>query len=172
VRGFDPAHLDMLFFKLREAGCSIEIHDNGATVTGPPVPTAVDVQTLPHPGFPTDMQAQFMVLMSVANGSCVIAENVFENRFMLTDELSRMGANVRVEGHHALVRGVDRLSGAPVCAPDLRGGAALVLAGLIADGESVVTNTYHIERGYERFVEKLRALGADIETVVVKEDAC
>lgn len=165
VTGFDPAHLDMLLFKLKEAGCVIEIHDNGVTVTGPSVPVAVDAQTLPHPGFPTDLQAQFMILMSVGNGSCVITENVFENRFMLADELSRMGADVRVEGHHALVRGVGQLSGAPVCAQDLRGGAALVLAGLIADGTTTVTDIHHIERGYERFVEKLRSLGAEIDTM-------
>ena len=125
----------------------------------------VDIQTLPHPGFPTDMQAQFMAMLSIADGNSVITENVFENRFMFADELVRMGADVRIEGHHALVRGVSQLSGAPVRCPDLRAGAALVLAGLIADGETVVSGVHHIDRGYERFVEKMGALGADIERV-------
>jgi UDP-N-acetylglucosamine 1-carboxyvinyltransferase len=111
------------------------------------------------------MQAQFMAMLATAEGSCVITENVFENRFMFADELTRMGADVRIESHHALVKGVERLSGAPVRSPDLRAGAALVLAGLIADGETSVSDVHHIERGYERFVEKLTGLGADIETV-------
>ena len=115
----------------------------------------VDVQTLPYPGFPTDMQAQFMALMAIADGDCVITENVFENRFMFADEIGRMGADVRIDGHHALVRGVAELSGAPVRSPDLRGGAALVLAGLVAEGHTVVTDIHHIDRGYEGFVEKL-----------------
>ena len=127
----------------------------------------VDVQTLPYPGFPTDMQAQFMALMAIATGSCVITENVFENRFMFADELSRMGADVRIEGHHALVRGVERLSGAPVRSPDLRAGAALVLAGLVADGETRITDVHHIERGYESFVDKMVSLGADIELATI-----
>ncbi|MDZ4181072.1 MAG: UDP-N-acetylglucosamine 1-carboxyvinyltransferase [Coriobacteriia bacterium] len=163
VRGFDPHHLDMTLSKLKQAGCTLELHTDGVTVSGPERPVAVDIQTLPHPGFPTDMQAQFMALMAVAEGSCVITENVFENRFMFADELSRMAADVRIEGHHALVKGVARLSGAPVRSPDLRGGAALVIAGLVADGVTEVTDVYHIERGYERFVEKMASLGADIE---------
>jgi len=171
VRGFDPLHLEMVLFKLRQAGCLIETHDDGVTITGPEErPRAVDIQTLPHPGFPTDMQAQIMTLMAVAEGSCVITENVYENRFMFADELARMGADIRIEGHHALVRGVKSLSGAPVCSPDLRGGAALVLAGLVADGVTTVTDIHHIERGYERFVEKLSALGADIS--ITQEGEC
>ncbi len=104
-----------------------------------------------------------MAFMSIAEGSCVITENVFENRFMFADELTRMAADVRIEGHHALVKGVKQLSGAPVRSPDLRGGAALVLAGLVADGVTEVIDIHHIERGYERFVEKMTSLGADIE---------
>jgi len=164
VRGFDPAHLELVLDKLVQAGCAIETHDDGATISLTGRAKAVDVQTLPFPGFPTDMQAQFLALMAVAEGSCVITENVFENRFMFAEEVLRMGADVRIEGHHALVRGIDQLSGAPVRSPDLRGGAALVLAGLVADGETTVTDIYHIERGYERFVAKLAALGAAIET--------
>ena len=165
VTGFDPTHLEMLITKMRLAGCTLDIADSAVTVTrsGPIRP--VDVATLPHPGFPTDMQAQFMGLMALAEGDSVITENVFENRFMFADEIKRMGADIEVEGHRALVRGVTSLQGAPVVCPDLRGGAALVLAGLVAEGETVVTDIYHIMRGYEDFVGKLAALGADIRLV-------
>lgn len=162
VTGFDPAHLEIFLLKLRGAGCSIELLDDGVCIERSGPIRAIDVQTLPHPGFPTDLQAQFMALMSLADGSSIITENVFENRFMFADELGRMGADIRIEGHHALVKGVAQLSGAPVKSPDLRGGAALVLAGLVADGSTEVRDIYHIDRGYERFVEKLSALGADI----------
>ena len=165
VTGFDPAHLDLALAKLREAGCSVATFADGATVRRDGRLLGVDVQTLPYPGFPTDLQAQWMALMSVAEGGSIITENVFENRFMFADELGRMGADIRIEGHHALVKGVGQLSGAPVRCPDLRGGAALVLAGLIADGETTVGDIYHIDRGYEGFVEKLRALGADVTRV-------
>lgn len=160
VTGFDPRHLEMVLTKLRESGAELEIGEDRVTIsmTGPVHP--VDVATLPYPGFPTDMQAQYMSLMAVAEGDCVITENVFENRFMFADEIGRMGADIRIEGHHALVRGVRGLSGAPVRSPDLRGGAALVLAGLVAEGDTVVTDIHHIERGYEDFVPRLRALGA------------
>ena len=165
VTGFDPTHLEMLITKMRLAGCTLDIAASAVTVTrsGPIRP--VDVATLPHPGFPTDMQAQFMGLMALAEGDSVITENVFENRFMFADEIKRMGADIEVEGHRALVRGVTSLQGAPVVCPDLRGGAALVLAGLVAEGETVVTDIYHIMRGYEDFVGKLAALGADIRLV-------
>lgn len=165
VSGFEPAHLEMTLSKLRRAGCDVRILDRGVVIerTGPVRP--VDIQTLPHPGFPTDMQAQFMALMAVADGTCIITENVFENRFMFAGELSRMGADVRIEHHHAVVRGVPGLSGAPVRSPDLRAGAALVLAGLIADGETIIDDIQHIDRGYERFVEKLASLGARIRRV-------
>mgnify|MGYP001031014252 CR=1 FL=1 len=164
VTGFDPAHLEMVLVKLEHAGCTLEIAPDSVTVarTGAIVP--VDVQTLPYPGFPTDMQPQFMALMSRAEGNCIVTENVFENRFMFADELVRMGADVRIEGHHALVKGVPVLSGAPVRCTDLRAGAALVLAGLVAEGETVVSDTFHIERGYEGFVHKLAALGAAVGT--------
>lgn len=165
VRGFEPVHLDLVLQKLRRAGVSVELHEDGVTVerSGPIRP--VDVQTLPFPGFPTDMQAQFMALLSLAEGSSIITENVFENRFMFADELMRMGADVRIEGHHALVNGVSGLSGAPVRSTDLRGGAALVLAALVAEGETVISDVHHIDRGYERFCDKLAALGADIRRV-------
>jgi UDP-N-acetylglucosamine 1-carboxyvinyltransferase len=165
VTGVDPVHLEMVLRKLEQAGCEVETAGDRVKVSrsGPLVPT--DVQTLPYPGFPTDMQPQFMALMARAEGGCVITENVFENRFMFADELVRMGADIRIEGHHALIKGVDMLSGAPVRCPDLRAGAALVLAGLVAEGETEVSDTFHIERGYEGFVEKLRMLGADVEVV-------
>ncbi|MCL2503895.1 MAG: UDP-N-acetylglucosamine 1-carboxyvinyltransferase [Coriobacteriia bacterium] len=165
VSGFDPAHLDLVIAKLREVGCTIEVAGDSATVSFDGRPRPVDIQTLPHPGFPTDMQAQFMTLMSVAGGGSIITENVFENRFMFAGELARMGADIRIEGHHALVKGVTHLSGAPVRSTDLRGGAALVLAGLIAQGETTVRDVHHIDRGYECFADKLAALGADIERV-------
>jgi len=132
-------------------------------------PDALDIQTLPFPGFPTDLQAPTMTLLSVANGNCIITENVFENRFRLADELRRMGADIRIAGHHAIVHGVKELSGARVKSPDLRGGAALVLAGLVANGYTEVTDIHHIKRGYDRFVEKLAGLGADIEIVEIEE---
>jgi UDP-N-acetylglucosamine 1-carboxyvinyltransferase len=165
VLGFDPTHLEMMLAKLEQAGCTIERLADGVTVTRTGPIGAVDIQTLPYPGFPTDMQAQFMALMAVAEGNSIITENVFENRFMFADEIGRMGADIRIEGHHALVKGVRQLSGAPVKSPDLRGGAALVLAGLCADGATSVSDIYHIDRGYERFVDKLAALGADIDRV-------
>ena len=128
-----------------------------------------DIQTLPFPGFPTDMQAQTMTLLALCNGSCVITENVFENRFMLASELSRMGADITIEGHHAIVHGVKEFSGAQVKSPDLRGGAALVMAGLVADGETIVSAIHHIDRGYEGFVDKLVSLGACAERATLPD---
>ena len=131
---------------------------------------AIDIQTLPFPGFPTDMQAQTMTLLALAKGTCIITENVFENRFMLASELSRMGADITIEGHHAIVRGVSELEGAQVKSPDLRGGAALVMAGLVAEGETIVSAIHHIDRGYEGFVEKLVTLGADAQRTTIPDD--
>jgi UDP-N-acetylglucosamine 1-carboxyvinyltransferase len=125
-------------------------------------PTTLDLVTLPFPGFPTDLQPPMMVLLSQARGSSILTENVFESRFLFVDELNRMGSNIRVEGHHAVIRGVDQLSGAPVRSPDIRAGAALVLGGLCADGRTEVHDAGHIERGYERFVNKLTDLGANL----------
>jgi UDP-N-acetylglucosamine 1-carboxyvinyltransferase len=163
VTGFNPEHLGIVLKKLREAGAKTTVLEDGVRVDHQGSIKAVSIQTLPYPGFPTDMQAQFMALMSVAQGSSVITENIFENRFMFADEIARMGADIRIEGHHALVNGVSELSGAPTVSPDLRGGAALVLAGLIAEGETRVSGLHHIDRGYENFCEKFRALGADLE---------
>jgi UDP-N-acetylglucosamine 1-carboxyvinyltransferase len=167
VRGFDPTHLELVLAKLQQAGCTIHVLADGVTIERHQPVRSVDVQTLPYPGFPTDMQAQFMALMAIADGNSIITENVFENRFMFADEIGRMGADIRIESHHALVRGIRQLSGAPVRCTDLRGGAALAIAALVADGETVIGDIYHIDRGYEGFVEKLLALGADIERMRV-----
>jgi UDP-N-acetylglucosamine 1-carboxyvinyltransferase len=164
VTGFDPSHLEIVLTKLRETGATLDVGVDSVTVRRTAPVRPVDVATLPFPGFPTDMQAQFMTLMAIAEGDCVITENVFENRFMFADEIARMGADVRIDAHHALIRGVRARSGAPVRASDLRAGAALVLAGLVAEGDTVVTDVHHIERGYEDFVGKLRSLGADVRT--------
>ncbi|MBP1719429.1 MAG: murA [Deltaproteobacteria bacterium] len=134
-------------------------------VIGPANLKAVDVKTLPFPGFPTDMQAQIMALMCLANGLAVITETVFENRFMHVSELKRMGADIRVEGSNAIVRGVASLTGAPVMATDLRASASLVLAGLAAEGKTEVSRIYHLDRGYEKLDEKLVRLGAKIKRV-------
>ncbi len=162
VRGFDPSHTEMILNKLEQAGGVVERHEDGVRVSGDGEPRTMEIATLPYPGFPTDMQPQFMALASIIPGDSVITENVFENRFIVADEFVRMGADIRIEGHHALIRGVEYLSGAPVRSPDLRAGAALVLAGLVAEGTTEVGEARHIHRGYERFVEKLVALGADV----------
>ena len=155
-------HLKPLVAKLKEAGVTIEEDVDQIRVTANGPLRAVDVKTLPYPGFPTDMQAQFMALMTVAEGSSVISETVFENRFMHVDELKRMGANIRVDGRIAIVDGVKHLAGCPVTSTDLRAGAALVLAGLTAEGQTEIGSVYHIDRGYDRIVDKLRGLGAEI----------
>ena len=169
VKGFDPLHLGLVLKKYEQMGLRIERGQRECTCwrEGPIHPA--DVQTLPFPGFPTDMQAQTMALLALCDGSCVITENVFENRFMLASELSRMGADIVIEGHHAIVHGVEGFSGAQVKSPDLRGGAALVMAGLVADGETTVSAIHHIDRGYERFVEKLVSLGARAERATLPD---
>ena len=162
VTGFNPVHLGLVLRKYEQMGIKIDRQERGVTVSRSMPIAPCDIQTLPFPGFPTDMQAQTMCLLAQAQGSSVITENVFENRFMFASELMRMGANIVIEGHHAIVRGVPGFSGAEVKAPDLRGGAALVMAGLVADGITTVSDIYHIERGYEKFVEKLSSLGAKV----------
>ena len=162
VAGVNPNHLALAIKKLQDMGCSVTTTKDSITVSREADLIPVDIQTLPHPGFPTDLQAQFMVLDACANGTSIITENVFENRFMFASELCRMGAEIRIDGHHALITGVKGFSGAPVSSTDLRGGAALVIAALAADGQTRVDNIYHIDRGYEDYVGKLRALGADI----------
>ncbi len=166
VEGARDEHLGMVIAKLRECGATVETLDGRIRVdaTGG-VLRGIDVSTLPYPGFPTDMQPQFMALLSTAKGTSFMTENVFENRFMFVDELLRMGADVRTEDHQARVKGVARLSGAPVKAPDLRAGAALVIAGLAAEGTTEIGDIHHIDRGYEDFELKLAGLGAEIRRV-------
>ena len=161
----DPLLLKPLIVKLEEAGVRIELEKNLIKVTGPDRVKAVDIKTLPFPGFPTDMQPQFMALSCVAKGTSVITETVFENRFVHTGDLIRMGADIKVEGHSAIIKGVKELSAAPVMASDLRGGAALVLAGLVSEGTTELSRIYHLDRGYVKLEEKLNSLGADIKRV-------
>jgi UDP-N-acetylglucosamine 1-carboxyvinyltransferase len=165
VAGARPDHLDAFIIKLKEAGVEVTTGTDSITVKGGRKIKSVDVTTLPYPGFPTDLQAQFMVLMSVADGVSVITETIFENRFMHAQELDRMGADIRLEGNRAVVRGVKTLSGAPVMASDLRASVALVLAGLAANGKTEVSRVYHLDRGYEQIEKKLLKLGAQIERV-------
>lgn len=162
VCGCEPHHLSALIGKLQEAGARVQAGGGRVRVEGADRPQAVNVTTVPYPGFPTDMQAQMMALMSVAEGTSVITEMVFEKRFMHVSELLRMGANITMDGHSAIVRGVEALSGAEVMATDLRASASLILAGLAAGGETRVSRVYHIDRGYERIEEKLSSLGARI----------
>ncbi len=164
VQGFDPEHIRVPLAKLEALGCHLLVGADNVTIRHEGDFISTDIQTLPYPGFPTDLQPQFMVLDALANGMCIITENIFENRFMFADELIRMGATIRIEGHHAVIEGVKRLSGAPVQASDLRAGAALVLAGLNAEGSSSISEVEHIYRGYEDLVGKLRGLGASIDT--------
>jgi len=158
-----PGHLDAVLMKLEEAGADIQRGSDWIELDmGGRRPAAVDMRTAPYPAFPTDMQAQFCALNAVADGTGTVIETVFENRFMHAQELQRMGAELSVEGNTAIIRGVERLAGAPVMATDLRASASLVLAGLVADGVTIVDRIYHIDRGYERIEEKLCQLGAEI----------
>jgi len=166
VRDVRPEHLDAVIAKLREAGATVTVGADWveADMKGRR-PRAVDIRTAPHPAFPTDMQAQFAALDTVAEGVGTVIETIFENRYMHMLELRRLGADIRIEGHTAVIHGVDGLSGAPVMATDLRASASLVLAGLVASGTTEVQRIYHIDRGYERIEEKLRLIGADIRRV-------
>ena len=155
-------HLDLVLDKLNDAGAQIEARERSIRVSMSERALAVDLVTLPYPGFPTDLQPQIMSLLSVARGTSILTENVFESRFMFVDELNRMGADIRTEGHHAVIRGMDRLSAAPVRALDIRAGAAMIIAALAADGTTEVFDLYHVDRGYEDFDARLAALGADV----------
>ncbi|MGN6244229.1 MAG: UDP-N-acetylglucosamine 1-carboxyvinyltransferase [Motilibacteraceae bacterium] len=162
VRGARAAHLEIALDKLATAGARVDVLDDGFRVAMDRRPRAVDVVTLPYPGFPTDLQPQFIALNAVAEGAAMVTENLFEARFRFVNELTRLGADVRTDGHHALVRGRERLSGAPVEASDVRAGAGLVLAGLVAEGVTTVSQVHHVDRGYAGFVEDLQGLGADV----------
>ena len=163
-------HLKPLISKLKEVGAEVQEEIDGIRVIGHAPLRPADIKTLPYPGFPTDMQAQFMALTTICQGTSVVTETVFENRFMHVDEFKRMGAKIRIEGRSAIVEGVPRLKGASVNATDLRAGAALVLAGLVADGETEVGYLYHIDRGYDNLVLKLQRLGADSVRVNIEEE--
>ncbi|WP_088289958.1 UDP-N-acetylglucosamine 1-carboxyvinyltransferase [Kineosporia sp. A_224] len=165
VRNGEPGHLGVVLDKLTLAGAEVSVLGDGFRVVGPERPRAIDVATLPYPGFPTDLQPFVITLDAVAEGAAMVTENLFEARFRFVQEVARLGAQVRVDGHHAFVRGVPRLSAAPVEASDIRAGAALVIAGLVADGETVVSGARHIDRGYERMDHALRALGANVSRV-------
>ena len=165
MRNAHAWHLDIALDKLSVAGATVTLTDDGFRVSMDRRPRAVDIVTLPYPGFPTDLQPQFIALNAVSEGSAMVTENLFEARFRFVNELARLGADIRIDGHHAMVRGRPELSGAPVEATDVRAGAGLVLAGLIADGVTTVTEVQHIDRGYANFVENLQGLGADIRRV-------
>jgi UDP-N-acetylglucosamine 1-carboxyvinyltransferase len=162
LEGARGDHLDLVLAKLSDAGADVIATADGVGVSLEGQPRAVDFVTLPYPGFATDLQPQLMAMLAAAEGTSIATENVFESRFMFVDELTRMGADVRTEGHHAVIRGVERLSAAPVRALDIRAGAAMVIAALNADGVTEVADMYHVDRGYEDFEEKLVGLGAQV----------
>ncbi|PJK10520.1 UDP-N-acetylglucosamine 1-carboxyvinyltransferase [Lysobacteraceae bacterium NML95-0200] len=166
LRHAHPESMDAVLAKLVEAGAQIDCDNDSITLDMQGRrPRAVDINTMPHPGFPTDMQAQFMAMNTIAEGTGVIRETIFENRFMHVQELQRLGADIKIDGHTAIVRGVKGLTGAPVMATDLRASASLILAGLVADGETTIDRIYHLDRGYERIEAKLSGLGARIRRI-------
>lgn len=163
IKNVVPDHVKPITAKLRECGVTVEITEEGLYVNAADKKLiATDLKTLPYPGFPTDIQSPFMSFLTTVEGSSTVIETVFENRFMHVAELNRMGANIKTEGNRAVVQGGKKLEGSRVIATDLRAGAAMVLAGLVASGTTEVSQIYHVERGYEKFVEKFRALGANI----------
>ena len=165
VRGAVPEHMEMLLRRFDDMGITVEPQHNGVLVVGPEKLKSIDVVTLPFPGVATDYKPLVVTLLAVGDGVGIVTENLYPGRFRYVDELRRLGANIRTDGHHAIVRGVPRLSGAPVRAPDIRAGAALVVAGLVAEGETVVSDVHHIDRGYDDLVGRLASLGADITRV-------
>ena len=165
VKNIIPKHMEGASAKLAEMGCIIEEYDDAIRVIGRKPLKPTRVKTAPYPGFPTDMQPQIAVTLALADGTSMVTESIFENRFKYVDELARMGANIKVEGNRAVVMGVEKYTGARVCAPDLRAGAALVIAGLAAEGITIVDDIHYIQRGYERFEEKMQGLSAKMERV-------
>ena len=170
VRNVIPKHLEAISAKLLEIGCEVVEFDDAVRVVGKPRQKHTNINTLPYPGFPTDMQPQMSVTLALAHGTSIVTESIFENRFKYVDELARMGSNIKVEGNVAVIDGVRGFTGASVNAPDLRAGAALVLAGLAADGYTVIDEIGYIQRGYEHFEEKLKGLGAMIERAECDKD--
>lgn len=170
VENVIPKHLDPVTAKLAESGVQVMENGDSIRVVGNGRPRAVNIKTLPYPGFPTDAQQPMTAFLTTAEGTSLVTETIWEDRFRFVNELNRMGANIRVEGRTAIIEGIPRLSGAPVQATDLRAGAALIVAGLSADGETVISNIEHVDRGYERMAEKLRELGADVSRVDLRDD--
>ncbi len=158
-----PEHMKSAINKLEECGCKFKIDKNSITIDAPKKLKSIDIKTMPYPGFPTDMQSVFVAMLSIAKGTSVVVENIFENRYKFTNELKRMGAKINIEGKIAIVKGVRKLSGATVEATDLRGGASVVLAGLVAKGKTTVNNIEYILRGYENLDKKLSKVGASIK---------
>ena len=170
VKNVIPKHLEATTAKLVEIGCEVEEFDDAVRVVASKRLNSTNVKTLPYPGYPTDMQPQIVVALALAHGTSIVTESIFENRFKYVDELTRMGATIKVEGNSAIIYGTDGFTGARVCAPDLRAGAALVIAGLAAEGVTVVDDIVYIQRGYECFEDKLRSLGAEIERVSTEKE--
>lgn len=170
VRNVIPKHLEAISAKLTEIGCQITEEDDAVRVFGNSELKHTQIKTLPYPGFPTDMQPQMTVTLALSQGTSIVTETIFDNRFKYVDELARMGAVIKVEGNTAIVDGVRKLTGAEISVPDLRAGAALVIAGLAADGYTVIDDIQYIERGYENFDEKLRQLGGQIKRVTCEKD--
>jgi UDP-N-acetylglucosamine 1-carboxyvinyltransferase len=171
IKNIIPKHMEGISAKLRETGTVIEEFEEALLVKGPTSLRRINLKTMPYPGFPTDMQPQFGVLLCLANGTSVITEGIYDNRFKYVNELRKMGAEIQVDGRVAVIDGGRRLTGAPVHACDLRAGAAMVIAGMVASGVTEIDDIHFIERGYERFVEKLNALGADIQVHYDEEDS-
>ena len=165
-----PKHLESISAKLEEMGVTVEEYDDYIIVTANGALNRVNVKTLPYPGFPTDMQPQMAVVLALAEGTSTVTESIFENRFRYVDELTKMGANMKVEGSVVIISGVEKYTGAKVNAPDLRAGAALVIAGLAAEGVTIVSDIHYIMRGYENFEGKLRELGGEIELVTSEKE--
>ena len=170
IRNVIPKHLEAISVKLIEIGAKVEEFDDAVRVSASDRLGHTQVKTLPYPGFPTDMQPQIATLLALSNGTSTVTESIFENRFKYVDELARMGANIKVEGNVAIIEGVTGLTGASITAPDLRAGAALVVAGLVADGFTTVDSIHFIERGYEDFDKKMTALGACMEKIPVDDE--
>lgn len=165
VKGINSSHITPVIYKLEETGCKLDVQKNEIEIQAPKRLKAVDIKTMPYPGFPTDMQSIFATLLTTAKGTSMIVENLFENRYKYTQELIRMGAKITTEGKTAVIKGVRKLYGATVKATDLRGGAALVMAGIVAKGDTRIENVEYILRGYDKFDQKLKSLGADIHFI-------
>lgn len=163
IKNVIPKHLESISAKLIESGATVEEFDDAVRVIANETPHRCSIKTMPHPGFPTDMQPQFTILLSIANGNSMVSESVWDNRFRYVAQLHRMGAKITVDGKSAFVEGVEKLKGAPVKADDLRAGAAMIIAGLVASGTTEIEEIYHIQRGYDNIIEKMRSLGAEIE---------